>query len=65
MEYEIEELTRDNWRPGMKVEPNVGGCLVRYNAHEDFGWLSCRTCRDREEAMLFVTQINGAAADTK
>jgi len=37
--YEIEKINLDNYRPGMPKS----GYLVRYNAHESYGWL-CRRC---------------------
>lgn len=49
--YHIEEITADNRRPGMKHQD---GYLVRYNPHEDHGWLCCGTFATKEEAETFA-----------
>ena len=52
MEYEIEQINGDNWRPGMPK----AGFLVRYGINE-FGWMYCQTFATLEEAEAFAEAI--------
>ena len=52
MEYEIEQINGDNWRPGMPEK----GWLVRYGINE-FGWMYCQTFVTQEEAEAFAKTI--------
>ena len=52
MEYEIEQINGDNWRPGMPK----AGFLVRYGINE-FGWMYCQSFATREEAETFAETI--------
>ena len=52
MEYVIEKITGDNWRPGMPME----GYLVRYGLNA-FGWKYCRTFATAEEAEDFASSL--------
>ena len=52
--YIIEKINGDNRRPNMKY-PN--GWLIRYNAHEAYGWLSCETVETEVEAIAFAKTL--------
>ena len=52
--YHIEEITADNWRPGMKHQT---GYLIRYNPHENHGWLCCGTFATKAEAETFADTL--------
>ena len=52
--YSIEKITGDNRRPGMEHNE---GYLVRYNPHDSFGWLSCRTFATLRDAEAFAGAI--------
>ena len=49
--HHIEKITADNYRPGFEHRE---GYLVRYNPHESFGWLCCRTFASLSQAETFV-----------
>lgn len=49
--YHIEKITGDNYRPGFEHRE---GYLVRYNPHDSFGWLCCRTFPSQTEAEGFA-----------
>ena len=52
--YSIQEITGDNRRPGMEHQT---GSLVRYNPHESYGWLCCRTFATPGEAEAFAKTL--------
>lgn len=52
--YHIEKITGDNRRPGMQFPD---GWLIRYGAHPDFGWLSCKTVETEAAAIKFASEL--------
>lgn len=60
--YEIEKISGDNWRPGMKYRE---GFLVRYRRHPDFGWTGCRAFPDMREAVAFAQDALDASGNLK
>lgn len=54
IKYSIQEITGDNRRPGMEHQT---GFLIRYNPHESYGWLCCRTFAILGEAEAFAETL--------
>jgi hypothetical protein len=54
MKFEIEKISADNHRPGMKHQE---GFLVRYRPHQSFGWTGMRTFATRAEADVFAASL--------
>jgi hypothetical protein len=53
--YMLGRITGDTRRPGMPHD----GFLVRYNRHDNFGWLSCRCFATLPEAEQFAANLEG------
>jgi len=52
--YSIEKITTDNYRPGTKHRE---GFLVFYRSHPEFGWTGRRSFATLEEAESFAASL--------
>ena len=52
--YTLEEINDDNWRPGMELS----GWVVKYGLDDRFGWTRRRCFITKEDAELFITKLN-------
>ncbi len=50
----IEQITGDNYRPGMKYRE---GYLVRHRRSNRYGWLCCSSFPTRDEADTFAESL--------
>ena len=57
MNFLIEKITADNYRPGTKHRE---GFLVLYRPHADFGWTGRRSFADLEDAEAFAGSLTEA-----